>query len=77
MKQNKRGESSMKCLRIRFSTARNLDFSELGIPLEIFRKKRALDYGDQNLHFNRPTLTMLKISNAHSLIESPDSNKHF
>jgi len=70
MNLNRGGREAMRYIRIRFSTSKNFDFSELGIPLEVFRKKRALNYDSKGLRFNRAMFTMLKSSNAHMLIES-------
>ena len=70
MNLNRGGRELMRYIRIRFSTPKNFDFSELGVPLEVFRKKRALNCDSKSLHFNRAMFIMLKSSNAHMLIES-------
>jgi hypothetical protein len=50
-------------IRICIQTNKQFDFAELGIPMEVFRKRRALHRKD-DLHFNSYTMKMLRSSNA-------------
>lgn len=52
------------------SAARNVNFYDLGIPLEVFRKKRAMGRQEKNMHFNIFTIKMLKSSGAFKWLES-------
>ena len=58
----------MRSIRIRFTTTKEVNFLELGIPLELLRKKRALEHQGNSLHFDETTLKILRHSNAHTLI---------
>jgi hypothetical protein len=59
----------MRRFRVLFRSSNDLDFAEIGIPLEVFRKKRAHSLNSNNLHFKEDTLKILKSSNAHCLVE--------
>lgn len=52
-----------KRIRICISMNKHFDFAELGIPMEVFRKRRALHRQD-DLHFNSFTMKMVRSSNA-------------
>jgi len=62
------GGRMMRSIRIRFTTTKEVNFLELGIPLELLRKKRALEHQSNSLHFDETTLKILRHSNAHTLI---------
>jgi len=65
----------MRSIRIRFTTTKEVDFLKLGIPLELLRKRRALEHQSKSLHFDEVTLEILRHSNAHTLIELPSDIK--
>ncbi|MCK4519239.1 MAG: hypothetical protein KAU12_03875 [Candidatus Omnitrophica bacterium] len=57
-------------VRVYVDTSKHFEFSELGIPMEVFRKKRALYDEKDNLHFNTFTLKMVKSSNASGWVDT-------
>jgi hypothetical protein len=56
-------------IRISICTNKQFDFAELGIPMEVFRKRRALHRQD-DLHFNSYTMKMVRSSNASRWVDT-------
>ncbi len=56
-------------ISICISTNKHFDFAELGIPMEVFRKRRALHRQD-DLHFNSFTMKMVRSSNASCWVDT-------
>jgi len=56
-------------IRIRINTTKNFDFAELGIPMEVFRKRRALHRKDDP-QFDSYTMKMVRSSNASRWVDT-------